>query len=209
MNLRSLVAQGTVALLLASGAAVVTTAVTAAPADAAGTCTRAQAGKTRVVFGGVRRTYILADAKRIEVARGTTGSRSVTFGSQKSKTNQVKVSASASAEFKAGIFGKAEVTVGGEWGRATTTSTHYSETTTWNFNRPGVYYVSRGFETFRISYSAQRCRRPNIGAGPNEFSWIQYNSGKVFGFGTVDGTVRCGDSYGAGSYRAFVKARRC
>jgi hypothetical protein len=209
MNVRSLLAQGAVALMLASGAAVVGSTVAATPAGAAGSCAKANAGKTRVVFGVVRRTFVIADAKRIEVARGTTGSRSVTFGSQKSKTNEVRVSASASASFKAGIFGKAEVTVGGEWGRHTTTSTHYQETTTWNFNKPGVYYVSRGFETFNVAWSAQRCRRPHIGAGPNEYAWMQYNSGRAIGFGTVDGTVRCADSYGGGTYRAFVKARRC
>lgn len=210
MKLRSLLARGTAAVLLASGVAVAGSTLTSAPASAAsGACRPSQAGDVRTVWGKVQRSFILTDAERYEIARGTSAQRRVTFSTTRSRTNQVTASVEASAEFGNKLFAKAEVKVGVEYGHARTTSTHQSRTDVVNFDRPGNYYAAQGFEFFKVTWANQRCVRPHIGADRDEYIWKTSNNGRIAGFDTVTGTVRCGDSYGASTFRRFVSDRRC
>ena len=208
LTVRKAAASAASALTMAGGLAVVGTTVTAAPASAGTPCSESSAGKTRKVFGRGAHQFVLTEAYRVEVPRGGGYSEAVKFSRTVTKTNSVKLSAEVSTKFSAGIFAEAEAKFGGEYGHVNT-KTELSETTkTWTFGSPGVYYVARGLETFKIPVTLQRCRRPSVGSPEGTFEWISYAGGNVTGWGRVDGAARCNGSY-SGDFRAFVKARRC
>jgi hypothetical protein len=184
-------------------------ALVSAPSAHAGTCSADKAGKTRKLYTNVNRAFTMTEAYRVEVSRGTEFHDTVTWQITQTRQNSVKMNAEVSTSVKAGIFGGAEVKVGGEFGTHNTKSIHYAQSQSWDITKPGVYYIARGFETFSTKITMQRCRRPHIGAGPNDYSWITYNYGTVKGFGKVVAATRCADSYPAGTFRRFVKAKRC
>lgn len=204
MKLRALTCVVSLLGMLLVGLA--TTAVTAPAAQAATSCSADKAGKTRKVYSNVTRGFALLEAKRIEISRGSSYTRTVSWSQTASRTNSVKLSAEASTQVKAGIFGGAEVKVGGEFGTVGTKSEHRAVSESWTLSRRGVWYVARGWEQFSVKVSLQRCKRMHFDS--DHYVWSTYNSGTVKGFGTVDGAVHCGDSYPRGTFRRFVKVRR-
>jgi hypothetical protein len=205
MKLRALTCVGSLLGMLLVGLA--TTAVTAPAAQAATSCSADKAGKTRKVYSNVTRGYILTEALLVEVARGTEFHDNITWTVGATRTNSVKMSSEISTSVKAGIFGGAEVKVGGEFGTASTKSVHVAQSQTWDITKPGKYFIARGFQKFAVNVAMQRCKRMHFDS--DHYVWSTYNSGTVRGYGKAVGTVRCADSYPRGSFRRFVKVRRC
>ena len=196
-----------VGALLASGGSVVALTTFAAPADASGLCSKARAGDTRKVYFNSKHYFSITERKRIEVARGTEFHDSVSWSQTESHTNSVKTSGEVSASVKVGIFGGAEAKIGRDYGHDDTRSTYRASSEQWDITQPGVYYLARGFDQFRIDVALQRCRRPNI-SDPS-YVWMTYNSGSVAGFSKVVGSIRCSDSYRAGTFSRQVKNSSC
>lgn len=198
------------ATLVASGLSVVSYATVAPSANAvSGACKKAQAGKVRYLYSSGKKTFRITEQKRVEISKGSDFSSEVSWTQTESHTNSVKLSSEVSVSVKAGIFGGAEAKVGGEYGKENTTSVQREERQTWHLSAPGNWYIARGFQTFKIGVTLQRCRRPNIGAEPNEYAWMTYSSGTVKGFSTVEGSIKCNLKPGTGTFRYFVKKQYC